>query len=489
MANKKENITTEKANGRVYTPDYIVKNILDLAGYYEENILKKHVIDNSCGDGAFLVEIVDRYCKQSLKLGVDKLSIANELGEYIHGIEIDKEEHKKCLSNVDAVIKKYNIKNVSWDILCDNTLNVHKYDNKMDFVLGNPPYIRVHNLGDSFDNIKKYTFAQNGMTDLYIVFYEIGLKMLNKNGVLGYITPSSFFNSVAGNYMREIFVKNNYLAKVVDLKHFQAFNAMTYTTIVILKKFKEDNTIKYYEFDEKNLIPFYVETLTTDDFYISKNFYFSNKQNLKMLKKIFFNLGHCDVFVKNGFATLCDNVFINKFNFNSQYIIPVIKASKGIKKSIIYPYDKNANLISEDILKQDQELYSYLQLHKDKLLKRSNENKNQWYAFGRSQAINDTFSDKLAINSLIKTTKDIKLTNAPSGTGVYSGLYLMSKTIPIEKIKETILSQEFVDYVSLLSKYKSGGYYTFSSKDLKAYLDYKLAYYGGLFEWWQMKNF
>lgn len=78
-------------------------------------------------------------------------------------------------------------------------------------------------------------------------------------------------------------------------------------------------------------------------------------------------------------------------------------------------------------------MYSYLQLHKDKLLKRSNENKNQWYAFGRSQAINDTFSDKLAINSLIKTTKDIKLTNASSGTGVYSGLYLMSKTIPIEK--------------------------------------------------------
>ena len=63
MANKKENITTEKANGRVYTPDYIVKNLLDLAGYYEENILKKHVVDNSCGDGAFLVEIVDRYCK------------------------------------------------------------------------------------------------------------------------------------------------------------------------------------------------------------------------------------------------------------------------------------------------------------------------------------------------------------------------------------------------------------------------------------------
>ena len=56
----------------------------------------------------------------------------------------------------------------------------------MDYVLGNPPYVRVHNLGDSFDLIKNFLFAQNGMTDLYIVFYEIGLRMLNKDGILGY---------------------------------------------------------------------------------------------------------------------------------------------------------------------------------------------------------------------------------------------------------------------------------------------------------------
>ena len=143
-----------------------------------------------------------------------------------------------------------------------------------------------------------------------------------------------------------------------------------------------------------------------------------------------------------------------------------------------------AKLISESDLKKEKELYDYLQKHKDELLKRSSENKEekQWYAFGRSQALSDTFSDKIAINSLVKTISDIKLTNAPSGTGVYSGLYLMSKTISVDKIKETILTQEFVDYISMLGKYKSGGYYTFSSKDLKAYLDFKLSYYGGLFE-------
>ncbi|MFG6319101.1 MAG: hypothetical protein K1W33_04465 [Clostridia bacterium] len=37
-----------------------------------------------------------------------------------------------------------------------------------------------------------------------------------------------------------------------------------------------------------------------------------------------------------------------------------------------------------------------------------------------------------------------------------------------------MLDEEFGEYVSLLGKYKSGGYYTFSSKDVKTYLDYKI---------------
>jgi len=64
-----KHFSEKKTKGRVYTPDYIVKNILDMAHYNGAHILKKHVIDNSCGDGAFLCEIVDRYCKNAIKKG------------------------------------------------------------------------------------------------------------------------------------------------------------------------------------------------------------------------------------------------------------------------------------------------------------------------------------------------------------------------------------------------------------------------------------
>ncbi len=475
--------TAKKSKGRVYTPDYIVKNILDMAHYNGATILNKHVIDNSCGDGAFLCEIVDRYCNIAISNNVTFEDLKYQLKTYIHGIEIEPVEHKKCLENVNAIAKKYGITtDVSWDIICADTLTIDKYNGKMDFVLGNPPYVRVHNLDDSFDMAKKFSFAQDGMTDLYIVFYEIGLKMLNKNGVLGYITPSSFFNSLAGNYMRKYFVQENLIEKLVDLKHFQAFNATTYTTIVILNKQHCSHELEYYQFDEKNLIPYYVETLTPNDYYIANNFYFSTKENLNILKNVFYNLGHCNIEVKNGYATLCDDVFIGTFHFKSKYIIPVIKASRGEEKQIFYPYDKLGKLISEVELEKEEQLYKYLLNNKEKLLKRSSENQTvtHWYAFGRSQAINDTYKNKISINALLRTSADLKILSAPIGTGVYSGLYLIGDEKELKQIPKLLKSEEFSMYISLLGKYKSGGYYTFSSKDIKAYLDYKLAYNGGI---------
>lgn len=478
-----EHKNPKKFRGRIYTPKYIVNNILDMAHYYGTAILGKHIIDNSCGDGAFLCEIVERYCQVATENEVNAFELKKQLETYIHGIEIDPTEHKKCLKNLSVLIEKYNIPtNISWDIICADTLKVDQYNGKMDYVLGNPPYVRVHNLDDSLNMAKEYSFAQSGMTDLYIVFYEIGLKMLNKTGVLGYISPSSFFNSLAGTHMRRYLTENNLIEKIVDLKHYQAFDSTTYTTIVILNKKHDTQNVEYYQFDSKNLIPYYVETLSVDDYYIAKKFYFSTKSNLALLKKILLNSRHCDIEVKNGYATLCDDVFVGNFEFSSTHIIPAVKASRGELKQIIYPYDYSGKLIPEKELITDQNLYQYLLNHKDVLLKRSLENKNKslWYAYGRSQAIHDTYKDKIAINALLRTSKDLKIIHAPPGTGVYSGLYLISQKLDFNEVKAAFSCDEFSIYISLLGKYKSGGYYTFSSKDIKNYLDYKLTESGGL---------
>ena len=476
----KQNPAQIKRQGQVYTPDYLVEIILDQGHYVEGFINRKHVMDNSCGNGQFVVHLVERYIKDFLKMSSDLIMLKRELETYIHAIEIDGAELAICVDRCNSLVSAYGIEGVKWDFINGDTLQTDVFDGKMDFVVGNPPYVRVHNLNQNLNSVKGYLFGNGGMTDLYIVFYEIGIKMLNENGILSYISPSSFFTSLAGKNLRKYLSNNNILESICDLKHFQAFSSTTYTAIVCLNKTFKNEKVKYYEFNEKELCPVYVDSLKETDYLINGKFYFTKRSNLEMLKKILCNSKSASLSVKNGFATLNDEVFVNDFNFESKYIIPVIKGSRAKWSKIFYPYDKNGRLASEDELKQEKTLYAYLLSHKDDLLKRSGEKDmaTYWYAFGRSQAIKDTYKNKIAINTLIRSSKDLKIVQTPAGSGIYSGLYIVSDDFSADEIKGALLSEEFSTFVALLGKYKSGGCYTFSSKDVKAYLDYKLGYGG-----------
>ncbi|HHF2505188.1 TPA: N-6 DNA methylase, partial [Haemophilus influenzae] len=77
---------------QVFTPRNIVIEILNQAGYIEK-LYGKKVLENSCGDGAFLVEIVDRYIVDCLKQNFTKNKIIYGLENDIYGNEID-EKHK-----------------------------------------------------------------------------------------------------------------------------------------------------------------------------------------------------------------------------------------------------------------------------------------------------------------------------------------------------------------------------------------------------------
>jgi adenine-specific DNA-methyltransferase len=116
----------------------------------------------------------------------------------------------------------------------------------------------------------------------------------------------------------------------------------------------------------------------------------------------------------------------------------------------------------------DEIILETLRKSKDKLESRATT--EPWYAFGRTQAINDTWKDKWAIKSIVKTPDDLKPVEAPAGTGVYGGLYILTEHPEGLKALET---EEFMNYVKMLGKYKSGGYYTYSSKELENYLNYK----------------
>lgn len=468
-------MTESKTYGRVYTPKFLVDIILDHTGYtVYDNIVGKHIIDNSCGDGAFLIEVVSRYCKV-FNGTTDEL--AAHLQTYIHGIEIDKDERDKCVANLNKVVSQYGIASINWDVLCADTLTISTYNAKMDYVVGNPPYVRVHNLESSYDNVKTYKFANGGMTDLYLVFFEIGFNMLKPNGQLCYITPSSWLSSVAAENMRRYILTSRNLTSLIDLEHFQAFDKITtYTLISHFKKSYDRSTFNYYTYNSKSNCCDFVECLSLQDVYTDSCFYLGRKRDLEMLRNIKTTKSPKYVSVKNGFATLADAVFIGENIPDSPITIRVIKGSTGKWYKCLFPYDEHGKPLTEEKIFENENIKKHFLSHKADLLKGRKEF-NGWYLYGRTQALADVYHPKLSINSLIKTKESLKLIELMSGEGIYSGLYVIANVfVSWQEIKEILTSDEFIEYVKMLKKYKSGGYYTYNSKDVEQFINYYLAY-------------
>lgn len=466
----------EKHFGQVFTPASLVQDILDVAGYTaDDKILGKHVLDNSCGDGAFLDEVVRRYCVASQRRGVGREELARQLGTFIHGIELDRLTYEACILRLERLVAEFNLPEVKWDIRNANALEVRDFDGKMDFVVGNPPYVRVHNLEDNFSLVKQFAFSNGGMTDLYLVFFEIGLRMLSETGRLCYIAPSSWINSLAGHRMREELYARRSLRAIIDLGHYQPFSATTYTAIVLLAKEAGDSSFDYGTYTGAHTLR-HVCALKYSEAFIRDTLFLGDKKTLRMVRKVFELCPSEWVRVKNGFATLADEAFIaDEFPF-SRYVIPTIKASTGKWRKAFFPYDKDGKPLAKEMIFKNKAIKLYLESRRDDLLKgRIEGNCPGWYLYGRTQALKDVAVTKYAINTCIRDIASIKFERVPAGAGVYSGLYILTRPEVSElMLRNVLLCDGFVSYVAALKKYKSGGYYTFSSGDLEQYLNVML---------------
>jgi adenine-specific DNA-methyltransferase len=229
-------------------------------------------------------------------------------------------------------------------------------------------------------------------------------------------------------------------------------------------------------YDEERRNRRFVSDLSYEDITIGQDFYVSAPKDLDTLRKIKLSLVPRYCVVKNGFATLADKVFIGNIPFDN-YTIPIIKASTGKWSKGFFPYDKHGKPIAKEVLFSDPFIAQYLNANKDELLKgKSDTQKPDWYLYGRTQALKDVYEDKISVNAIIRGIDSIKLNRVPVGSGLYSGLYILTKA-PLTVIESLLKSNDFIGYIKTLKNYKSGGYYTFNSKDLEHYLNYKLSQY------------
>jgi len=106
-----------------------------------------------------------------------------------------------------------------------------------DYVVGNPPYVRIQNLPDSQKKMLDTLYdSTTGNYDIYCPFYERGLNWLRDGtGKLGYITSNQFFVTNYGEGLRNVIRDQSKIEKVCDFRDVPLFDGATnYPAILFL---------------------------------------------------------------------------------------------------------------------------------------------------------------------------------------------------------------------------------------------------------------
>lgn len=227
--------------GAVFTKRWMVEMILDLADYTADRDLAQMVaIEPSCGDGSFLVPMVERL-STSCKIHRRSLRDAKKA---ISAFDLQERHVQTALEAVKTALVSANwpsadIREISagWIKHADYLLEKHP-KGEADFVIGNPPYIRAQEIPTDcrsayINNCKTMTEG----TDIYIGFFEVGLRSLKPEGILAFICADRWMRNAYGKRLRRLVSLLYAVDAVLEMHGVDAFaeEVSAYPAITILR--------------------------------------------------------------------------------------------------------------------------------------------------------------------------------------------------------------------------------------------------------------
>ncbi|MGI8980144.1 MAG: Eco57I restriction-modification methylase domain-containing protein [Pirellulaceae bacterium] len=308
-----------------------------------------------------------------------------------------------------------------------------------DTVIGNPPYIRIQTLREwapeEVEHYKShYQSAAKGNYDIYVVFVERGLQLLNSQGQLGFILPHKFFNAQYGAALRGLLSRGRHLSSIVHFGDQQVFDgATTYTCLMFLDK-QGCDSCRYLKIDD--LKDWQGERARDRD--ISAKAITDGEWNFAVgdgvkifakLQKLPTTLLDVAESMGQGIRTSANEVYVldlisskgNLLTVHSQQLGRNIKIERAItlpflqgrkiksfrilpsEKLVLFPYRTKAGqaeLIAEaEMRRRFPKAFAYFQANRDYLRNREGGRFRgaDWYAFGRVQNIDLMLRPKILV--------------------------------------------------------------------------------------------
>lgn len=489
-------------NGAIYTPSDIRKYITNKSfEYYKKDIENTKIVDISCGCGGFLIDAI-----KILRSKTNK-SYTEIYKDNIFGVDIQEYsiERTKILLSLLAIENGEDKEDFVFNLYTKNSLSFNwkeeinqiKENDGFDIILGNPPYVCLRNMDDETKELMKiWDTCSTGHPDLYIPFFEIGYKLLNENGILGYITVNSFIKSVNGRAIRKFFQEEKVDLKIIDFEDEQIFNSrMTYTSICFISKNKSEN-IEYINLSRNDLKnKFKFEEHKYKDIDTPVGWYIKNRILVKNIESIGTPFGQI-YNTKSGIATLKNSVYIFKPIYedeNYYFIEKNIKIEKNLCRNIVnsnflvktgsinnlmekiifpYYYDKynKVHIVEEDdLINKYPYAYKYLLSNKEELSTRDKgkgRDYKYWYAFGRNQSLERT-KYKLLFPQLAKEGFQSYISE-DQDLYFYNGMAAMSNNREeLEILQQIFKTKVFWLYVKSISKPYASNYISLGRNYMK----------------------
>ncbi|MHA1111376.1 MAG: Eco57I restriction-modification methylase domain-containing protein [Promethearchaeota archaeon] len=243
----------ERKFGRYFTPKSVCR-------FINHRVLNHHgkidfsegkiptIVDPSAGLGYFLVDIFFLLMKIEFE-EKNTITCLKAILTAIFGFEVDEQTREQGYSLFLSIIGLILlIQSCSCDFLTCRSI-IRENFMLQDFlkaeihftpqiVVGNPPYIRVHKMDPTYNSyLRSRFFSAKYDFDIYVCFFEKCIKILDKGGFLGFITPEKYLLRKYGGKLRLIMLQNCIPLEFVDISRCtDVFEVFTYPLITILRK-------------------------------------------------------------------------------------------------------------------------------------------------------------------------------------------------------------------------------------------------------------
>ena len=204
--------------GIFITPKVIIEKTFDSILEYtiENNIKISNVLEPACGT----CEIVN-YCNEKLNnITIDAIEFNNKIFEAIETLPLSQ-----------------NIQLINQDFIQFNTTK------KYDLIVTNPPYF----VCDKEYLIQpEYTAYIQGRANIFGLFILHSLSLITPGGILAFIVPKSFLNSIYYSKIRNYIKKTCTIIEIIDFEKDNKFIDTDQATFgLILQRLKKDNKVLF----------------------------------------------------------------------------------------------------------------------------------------------------------------------------------------------------------------------------------------------------